>query len=664
MIWPWELGTATSYLCLYVSLSLFTSAAQAEVKVLPASFDPQTGICYRYGHQTAVIDNRLYVDGGIIQIEKSNPTAPQDNANYSNPDFFYFDLSTRYRDSVDVRQPPFITDKLRKKPGEVPSLEGATLWTDAVNKKLYLYGGQFTTSPPSPFALWSYDAIYDTWASINQSRDASGTPVGVARLYNGAAAVSEAAGMAYYFGGWIDRESEYAYDGKQAAVAGLLVYDMVNNVWRNQTVAGTGGINIGRRAEGVMIYVPLGDEGILVAFGGVRVSEDGRTSAVPMSEITIYNIGSRQWYVQNATGDVPESRRLFCAGLASGTLTGWDGSKQPLQNIYLYGGASTYSDPGFDDVYILTLPNFVWTKFWPVDDSTITRRPHQRLTCNVIQNSQMLILGGYFPLGGECDTPGQAAIHNLNLSGSNSEGTIWANYAVGLDDYQVPSAVLDTLEAAGPVIFNHPDISVIVSKTAPASSRTPTRNVSGPTKGLSSRDRTIVLATAIPGGILIIVLLFFCIRWYKHRAVATSDFPTPVAHDTYTHNPDQLHQFPPASPTVQPPALALVQSPSLSHSTYTTTSTIPIIQQLPVAYVVNPAGGFTPVYNSPGPTVSGAASPPMELTSTSVLPGTPHGYGQIYAQGYQNSDNDDPTKSPVELSADQSKSYGAQGLAL
>ncbi|RVD80429.1 uncharacterized protein DFL_008326 [Arthrobotrys flagrans] len=585
---------------------------------------------------TAVIDNRLYVDGGILQIDRSNPMAPWDNANYSNPDFFYFDLSTTYRGPVYVGQPSFITNILRKKPSEVPSLEGGTLWADTVNKRLFLYGGQFTTSPPSPFNMWSYDAIYDTWAAINQSRDSSGIPVGVARLYNGASAVVEASGMAYYFGGWISSDSEYAYEGKEVAVAD--------------------GIDIGRRAEGVMLYVPLGDSGILVAFGGIRMDEDGRKSAVPMSEITIYNIASRQWFVQKATGDIPESRRLFCAGVASGTAPGKnlnETQRRPLHNIYLYGGASTSPGPGFDDVYILTLPNFVWTKFWPVDD--IPRHPHQRLTCNVIQNTQMLILGGYFPLGGECDTPDQSAIHNLNLSGSNPEGTIWGDFEVRLRNYQyrVPTAVVDNLNSAEAVTFNHPDLVTIVSRTAPESSRTPTRDVSGPTNGLSKRDRTIVLATTIPGGILLVALIFLCIRWYKHRA-NTTDVPSPAPpmYDTHHTNINQL----PTSPIVQPSALSLAQPPSSGHST-PASPPLPIvpIQQIPVAYVVNPTGGLTPVYSSAGPTAVGGVSPPMELHPqfvTSEVSGTSQSYSQGNAQSYNNNSTGKP---PIELPADPSK---------
>ncbi|KAK6533997.1 hypothetical protein TWF281_005337 [Arthrobotrys megalospora] len=624
--------------CLYSITSVFISPVQGQIKVLPAGYNPQTQICFRYSHQTAVIDQRLYVDGGIIQIDKSD-------TNYSNPDFFYYDLSTTYRGSVNVKQPPQITDRLRKKPSDVPSLAGGALWADSINKRLFLYGGRFTDSSPSPFELWSYDAIYDTWAAFNETRDTSGALIDVPRLYNGASAVDEAAGMAYYFGGWISSESEYGYEGRDVAVAGLLVYDMVNNNWDNQTFDR----GMGRRAEGVLLYVPLGDGGWLISFGGVRVSEDGERTAVPMSEITIYNIASSRWYTQTATGKIPESRSLFCAGVASGSAPGQNGAQWPLQNIYLYGGASTSSGPGFDDVYVLSLPSFVWTKFWP--DTDINSRPHQSLTCNVIQNSQMLILGGFFPFRDECDAPDQVGIHNLNLSGSNIEQTIWADFKVGLDDYHVPTAVVDSLNLTNgsPVVtFNHPDLKTLVNR-APSETRMPTRDVSPPTSGLSNHDRTIVLATTIPGGILILALLFFCIRWYRGPRApkgATSRPRPPPVEDTYNYNLNTDIMQLPSSPVTQNPALALAPSPSIGSSTLAgSTSPGAPTEQIPVAYVLNPVGGFTPVYSSVGP-----ASPPTTGYSQ-FGGGTPQG-----ANPYNNY-NSRIGSPPMELPADQPKTY-------
>src|SRR2546423_846018 len=79
-------------------------------------------------------------------------------------------------------------------------------------------------------------------------------------------------------------------------------------------------------------------------------------------------------------------------------------------NIYLYGGAGFDSNAtGFDDVYILSMPSFQWIKWWPTVANT--GHPHNSLSCNVVDNAQMLIIGGTFPAPGDsamCDAPGRS----------------------------------------------------------------------------------------------------------------------------------------------------------------------------------------------------------------------------------------------------------------
>jgi len=47
----------------------------------------------------------------------------------------------------------------------------------------------------------------------------------------------------------------------------------------------------------------------------------------PMSDIDIYDLAEGFWYTQKATGVIPETRRLFCAGVG----TAADGSSH---NVY------------------------------------------------------------------------------------------------------------------------------------------------------------------------------------------------------------------------------------------------------------------------------------------------------------------------------------------
>jgi hypothetical protein len=45
-------------------VSLLLMAAIAEISV--AQLDPVKNFCRRFGHQTAVIDRKLYIDGGFV----------------------------------------------------------------------------------------------------------------------------------------------------------------------------------------------------------------------------------------------------------------------------------------------------------------------------------------------------------------------------------------------------------------------------------------------------------------------------------------------------------------------------------------------------------------------------------------------------------------------
>ena len=96
---------------------------------------------------------------------------------------------------------------------------------------------------------------------------------------------------------------------------------------------------------------------------------------------------------------------------------------------------------GFDDVYILTMPAFEWIKWYP--DKPGPGSPHGSLTCNVIDNSQMLIMGGNFTYTNtHCDLPNSQGQHNLNLGQLDSTDTQWYFYLPNVTEYFVPPAIL------------------------------------------------------------------------------------------------------------------------------------------------------------------------------------------------------------------------------
>lgn len=86
------------------------------------------------------------------------------------------------------------------------------------------------------------------------------------------------------------------------------------------------------------------------------------------------------------------------------------------------------------------MPAFEWVKWYPEDDSP--GAPHGSLTCNVIENSQMIVMGGNFTNSTECDVPTIQGQHNLDLGQSNRDNAKWFAYRSNVTEYLVPPQIL------------------------------------------------------------------------------------------------------------------------------------------------------------------------------------------------------------------------------
>ncbi|KAF7527860.1 hypothetical protein G7054_g10336 [Neopestalotiopsis clavispora] len=357
-----------------------------------AQRDPVNNFCRRFGHQTAVIDRKLYIDGGFINYSPLE----DDPTNYTNTFLSYNDL-----DEIAAGGMPQLYSNLSKN-ATIPSVNGAVLWADTVNKYLFLYGGQSTVSPPTELSLYSYDTLNNYWTILD-------VPQSLASASYGAGVSVSEIGQAYYYGGWQSNASSPGWTGGQAATTGLIHYDMDAQRMDNMT----GPDNTGR-AEGSMVYLPVSDGGMLIYFGGSQDPGNGSVVGQPMDQIFVFDIASSRWYTQTASGDIPGMRARFCSGVT------W-ADDQSSYNIYLYGGLGmpNYTS-GYDDVYILSMPSFTWIKMYP--NNTAEQYPHHSLTCNVIDGAQMIITGGEFPLDNtSCDAPTQFGAHGLDMGEQNDD---------------------------------------------------------------------------------------------------------------------------------------------------------------------------------------------------------------------------------------------------
>ncbi|ROW17560.1 hypothetical protein VPNG_00897 [Cytospora leucostoma] len=469
--------------------------------------DPVQNFCRRFGHQTTVIDNNLYIDGGLINW---NPISTYEQ-NYSNTWLLYQSLAHNGASGM-----PQLRANLSKN-ASVPSVSGGALWGDDVNKRFYLFGGEYHgDTPPAPFSLYAYDALNDWWDDLGPvSGSSSGGSVINPVSYGAGVGISEL-GLGFYYGGWLSNDSVAGWEGAPVATTGLVKFDMDQGTWTNNS-----GPDSVRRAGGSMDYIPASDGGMLVYFGGARDPQgNGSTVGQPMDEIFIHDIYTGQWYTQKTSGTTPQMRQRFCSGVT------W-ADDQSSYNIYIYGGAGMPPDTaGYDDVYILTIPTFTWIKLYPTDGNITGQYPHNSLSCNVINRSQMLIIGGTFPLSDDaCDAAPQWGTHNLVL-GHQDDANPWQLYSPNLTTYAVPDAVTSVVggQRAGGATrtapsggFDNPDLRVLMTKTASIAARTPTRAVPGGSGSTSSSSssggggthlsRGAIAGIAVGGSVALIAAL-------------------------------------------------------------------------------------------------------------------------------------------------------------
>jgi hypothetical protein len=138
----------------------------------------------------------------------------------------------------------------------------------------------------------------------------------------GAGATAQDKGRGYYYGGWLSSRSVPGYQSS-TPLKNMLVYDMVTNSFRNQT-----GPDDTPRAEGVMLYLPVGDGGILVYFGGIQFPYGNETAAA----VSLYSV---QYSLKMLTSIAPHDCKLLSCRL--GLLT------QTTRRTFIYTISQTMS---------------------------------------------------------------------------------------------------------------------------------------------------------------------------------------------------------------------------------------------------------------------------------------------------------------------------------
>ena len=87
------------------------------------------------------------------------------------------------------------------KNASIPDVSGGVLWADEVNKRFYLYGGEYNGISPNTLSLLSYDTIYDKWDNFGPPDMAINSV-----SWGGGVGISEL-GQGYMLGGWLRNAS-------------------------------------------------------------------------------------------------------------------------------------------------------------------------------------------------------------------------------------------------------------------------------------------------------------------------------------------------------------------------------------------------------------------------------------------------------------------------
>ncbi|KAK6504642.1 hypothetical protein TWF481_006581 [Arthrobotrys musiformis] len=481
----------------------------------PYTVDPFDNFCAISGHQTLLIDKKLYVTPRFAQIYIS----PGVNRTASSPWVRVIDLSTSFSlnetRSVSTVLPTSII------PVNIPNVQVPVFWFDVFSSSIIyaqgvptVEGGVIRDSSLRSFGFRGKSRIgnYNTQNQSFAPWEETDTPFpgqnGLASSFRKVFDPIKRKG--YLYGGSVQPD-----DGSpRTPNRQLLTYDAATKIWTNGTTEpgvfdGFGTAIPYRTSQGALLSL---------IFGG---SLNG--TQLDMGTIYIHDTETNIWHQQRTNGATPNGRLQFCAT----PITSSDNSSM---QIIVYGGFGSVSS---SDINSLSIPSFTWTRL-EASSPEFLPGPSLRLqpTCNIINNHILAIFGGRNLAGGDtarCDFNQSALfMYNLNerqwLLDYNSSDE--AAYGVPKD----VSAVIGGNELGGATLnappegFDTPELAELFSTgTSTSPSGEPDASLPSPQSQNSSKTGAIVGGTL--GGIVAIAVALAIIFWRRKKPKAAEDYP-------------------------------------------------------------------------------------------------------------------------------------------
>jgi hypothetical protein len=364
----------------------------------------------------------------------------------------------------------------------------------------------------------------------------------------GVNAPSESRG--FYFGGLKrpDNQAVGIDDGIDNLTLsdGLVIVDTTEQTVSHWTIPALGA-GIQSRAEATLSWIPAGEQGMLVAVGGVLNPSDIFSPYGPWTndsmeqgnnftkEIHMFDVASSTWFRQPIADGSPSPPRLARACGVVGShfnKTHKADSHRKLirllynaedhwltfaDDIFLYGGYDGNSTTSFDSVWVLTIPSF---RFVELPAGRTRRDGH---ICVKPYDNQMIVIGGLQDGTLPLDDGRLVDVFNMNTL----EWT--GRYEPLLHDDYIPAEVIVTAlpqdqwehvrgsSLAIPLNTTY-DVDKLIA-LGPYTKSSTTSGTGGPKD--STKDRDLAVKVGVPVGVVLglstVALLFFCLVWRPRR---------------------------------------------------------------------------------------------------------------------------------------------------
>lgn len=197
--------------------------------------------------------------------------------------------------------------------------------------------------------------------------------------------------------------------------------------------------------QGTLIHLPIGG-GYLISLMALKesinkpwIDPDGESgnqelgTPVELENIPMYDVERGVWFEQPTSwykSLIPEPRTRFCAALFHDKSTN-------TFDLWMHGGQRISNQgEGISDIYVLSMPSFIWTTVETAISNANLIRSH---TCHAV-GSQLIIVGGY-PAGMEVESNMTCDPAYIKVLDIGEEGTAWADGFQADSEYRTPPKV-------------------------------------------------------------------------------------------------------------------------------------------------------------------------------------------------------------------------------